>query len=82
MDFKFGKFQMDAVIPSIDKPRVLLEMKINVDRQKALMFPGLFNQLKHDDLKIGFIMLYLAGDSGVNCHSNFRSGGDVLIPGC
>ena len=56
MKFIFGTFQVDAIIPSREKPRVFLEMKINSDRQQALMFAGLINQLIDKEIKIGYVI--------------------------
>lgn len=49
---------MDVVIPSKQKPKVFLEVKVNSDRQHALMFSGLINQRINKDLKIGYISFY------------------------
>lgn len=58
VDFQFGTFQIDAIIPSKSDPEVFLEIKINSDRQHALMFAGLLNQMIKNDVRIGYISLY------------------------
>ena len=56
--FRFGKFQVDAAIPSCKSPCTILEIKMRVDIQSALMIRGLFDQLTNPDTKIGLVTFY------------------------
>jgi len=64
--FKFGKFAVDAVIPSREDPKTILEMKIYVDKQHALMIKGLIDQLKNPEVKVGLVTLYEPGVNLIN----------------
>lgn len=59
--FRFGDFQVDAAIPSLASPDILLEIKINADIQDSLMLEGLINNLKNNNTKIGLVTLYNFG---------------------
>jgi hypothetical protein len=61
--FEFGKFEVDAVIPNREDPKTILEMKIYVDKQHALMIGGLIDQLKNPEIKVGLVTLYEPGTS-------------------
>jgi hypothetical protein len=59
--FRFGEFQVDAAIPSLANPQIILEIKIYTDIQHSLMLRGLIDELITPNTKIGLVTLYTPG---------------------
>ena len=56
VSFKFGKFNVDAAIPSTRQAKVILEIKIHTDIQHTLALGGLLKS-SPEDRKLGFVTL-------------------------
>jgi hypothetical protein len=66
LEFQFGKFNVDIIIPNKLNPSALLEVKVTTDRQHALMFSGLINQTLNKTIKFGLVTLYRPSDDIIN----------------